>query len=773
MIALERQPMLDQNHLTAILTGAPRRIHLLGVAGSGMSGIAGLLIALGHRVSGCDRASTLEVERLIGLGLQFYPQQTAHSVQGAEFVVYSSAIKPGNPAYDEAVRLCLPLIRRAEALSAILFAKKGIVVAGMHGKTTTSSMAAHVLRVGGLNPSHYVGAEIPILGTNAHWEAKGDYFVAEGDESDGTLVNYQPEHAIILNIEEEHLDFYKDLAQIEAVFGQLLLQTRGAVIYCADDPNTERLCRSRHGAVSYGRSENSFYRYRILGTGNFQTAFEVERAGEKIGEFVLNIPGAHNVSNAAGVIALAHTLGVDAAKIREGLESFRGAKRRFEVKYTGRGVQVVDDYGHHPTEIKATLATARSNGAKRLVVMFQPHRYTRTQALKEQFGEALSAADAVYVTDVYPASEKPIPGVSGQTIVDAAKARGMAQIYYRPKMKDLWKKIAANLKPGDLILSLGAGDIHEQSTALVTALKRATAIEAITGEGTVRIFEPMSRHTTLRVGGPAEFWVEPTTEGAFAALVRYATVEELPFMVVGRGSNLLVQDGGIPGIVAHISEGEFARLEVDGMEIRAGAGVKLKQVSAAAKNAGIAGFEWMDGIPGDVGGSLRMNAGAMGGDMFSRVTSFRYVDRTGGIHETTPTEIDVRYRSVPMLALNYAMSAVFRGEPGDPETIDRLRQESLDKRKTSQPVAASAGCVFKNPVECPAGKLVEELGLKNLAVGKARVSQVHGNFIVNDGGATAVEVLALIRRIQKIARSQRGIKLDTEVQIVGEPAATT
>ncbi|HEY5895518.1 MAG TPA: UDP-N-acetylmuramate--L-alanine ligase [Chthoniobacterales bacterium] len=772
MIALEKPPMLDQNYLTAVFTGAPRRIHLLGVAGSGMSGIAGLLLALGHRVSGCDRATTLEVQRLIGLGLQFYPQQTAHSVQGAEFVVYSSAIKPGNPAYDEAIRLCLPLIRRAEALSAILYAKKGIVVAGMHGKTTTSSMAAHVLRVGGLHPSHYVGAEIPILGTNAHWDSKGDYFVAEGDESDGTLVNYQPEHAIILNIEEEHLDFYKDLAQIEAVFEKLLRQTQGAVIYCADDANTVRLCGARHGAISYGQNGSSFYRYRILETGNFQTTFEVERAGKKIGEFVLNIPGVHNVSNAAGVIALAHTLGIDAGKIREGLESFRGAKRRFEVKYTGRGVRVVDDYGHHPTEIKATLATARSGGAKRLVVMFQPHRYTRTQALKEQFGEALGAADLVYVTDVYPASEKPIPGVTGQTIVDAAKARGMVHIHYRPKTKDLWKRIAASLKPGDLVLSLGAGDIHEQSTALVAQLERATAIEAITGEGTVRLFEPMSWHTTLRVGGPAEFWVEPKTEAAFAALVNYAAVEELPFMVVGRGSNLLVQDGGIPGIVAHISEGEFARLEVDGLEIRAGAGVKLKQVAAVARNAGIGGFEWMDGIPGDVGGSLRMNAGAMGGDMFSRVVRFRYVDRTGGSHEAGPMDIDVRYRSVPMLALNYAMSAVFRGEPGDPTTIDRLRQESLDKRKTTQPVAASAGCIFKNPVECPAGKLVQELGLKNLAVGKARVSEVHGNFIVNDGGATGADVLALIRRIQEIAKNQRGIRLDTEVQIVGEPVAT-
>jgi UDP-N-acetylmuramate--alanine ligase len=228
--------------LTAFLWEGPKRIHLIGVAGSGMSGIAGLLLALGNRVSGCDRVSTLETRRLETLGLKFYLPQTEETVRGAELVIYSSAIRVGNPAYDEAIRLKLPLVRRAEALAAIMQIKKGIVIAGMHGKTTTSSMTAHVLRVGGLNPSHYVGAEIPILGTNAHWEPVGDYFVAEGDESDGTLRIYHPEHAIILNIEEEHLDYYVDLVAIERVFNQFMDQVAGKIIYCADDPHGARLC---------------------------------------------------------------------------------------------------------------------------------------------------------------------------------------------------------------------------------------------------------------------------------------------------------------------------------------------------------------------------------------------------------------------------------------------------------------------------------------------------------------------------------------------------
>src|ERR1700736_4169334 len=248
--------------LTKFLLDAPKRIHLIGVAGSGMSGIAGLLIALGHRVSGCDLVSSLETRRLETLGLKFFLPQTRETVRGAELVIFSSAIRAGNPAFDEAVRQRIAMARRAEALAAIMQIKKGIVIAGMHGKTTTSSMTAHVLRVGGLNPSHYVGAEIPILGTNAHWEPVGDYFVAEGDDSVGTLRIYHPEYAIILNVEEEHLDFYADLVATERLFNQFMDQVAGKIIYCADDPHGARLCSARPNSISYGRAKTALYQYR-------------------------------------------------------------------------------------------------------------------------------------------------------------------------------------------------------------------------------------------------------------------------------------------------------------------------------------------------------------------------------------------------------------------------------------------------------------------------------------------------------------------------------
>jgi UDP-N-acetylmuramate--L-alanine ligase/UDP-N-acetylenolpyruvoylglucosamine reductase len=754
--------------LADILVAGEMRIHLIGVAGSGMSGIAGLLLALGHRVSGSDKVTSIETDRLRGLGLQFSCPHTAEAVRDADIVIFSSAIKPGNLAYDEAHRLGKMMVRRADALAAIMHRKRGIAVAGMHGKTTTSSMAAHVLRVGGLRPSHYVGAEIPILGTNARWDPDGEYFVAEGDESDGTIALYHPEHSILLNIEEEHLDFYENLAAIEAVYAQLLDQTSGSIFYCIDDANTARVCKGRPNAISFGETDSAEFRFQTVLSRSFHSQFKVFRREKWLGDFELNIPGRHNISNATGVIALATVLGVGVEKIAEAFRSFSGAKRRFEVKYRSDNYMVVDDYGHHPSEIKATLDTARAVCSGRVMVMFQPHRYSRTQALQDEFGKAFQRADRVFVADVYAASEKPIPGVTGQTIVDAMARHGHEAAQYVADRRQIPAALGPLLEPGDLILSLGAGDIHEQGARLATDLAKIEELCAAMGPGVSRLYEPLAKHTTLRVGGPAQYWLEPETEAGFARLVRHCAVNSIPLFVIGRGSNLLIRDGGISGAVVHLARGEFRRIEVAETTITAGAGVKLKELAYAARDALIAGFEWLEGIPGQVGGALRMNAGAMGGETFGQVVSVRFVDEQGKFHTKTPTQLEVHYRDVPSLARNYAVAATFQGQPGKAEEIHALLEASMQKRRTTQPKESSAGCIFKNPAACPAGKLVEELGLKEARVGGARVSSIHGNFIVNDGNATAADVLALIDRIKALARERRGIELETEVQILGE-----
>jgi UDP-N-acetylmuramate--alanine ligase len=757
--------------LAKMLTRERHKIHLVGVAGSGMSGLAALLLELGHEVHGSDKVRTQETDRLQRLGLDFRGEHRAEDAREAALIIFSSAIKLENPVLACAREVGKPIVRRAEALAAIMRCKRGILIVGMHGKTTTSAMAAHVLREGGLHPSHYVGAEIPILGSNAHWDVRGEYFVAEGDESDGTIKCFHPEHTLLLNLEEEHLDFYVDLAAIEEVFAQLIAQTGGKVFYNLDNESVTRLCRSCARSVSYGFSESADYRGTDVELKDFASTFRIYYRGQQLGEAILSVPGEHNVHNAIGVIALASELGISFDKITTSLRKFQHARRRFEIKYDSRRFLLVDDYAHHPTEIRATLKTAKAIGQNRVLAMFQPHRYSRTKALRTDLGRAFDDADRVVVTEVYGSNEAPIPGVTGQIIADEIAAHGHRGVTYQSRLEWVHRDVGNMLDSGDLVLSLGAGNIHEQLSILAADLVVAEKLKEIVGEeGDVRLYEPLSKHTTLRVGGPAQFWVEPRDEAAFAEVIRFCRRENLPLFVIGRGSNLLVRDGGIRGVVVHPSGGDFDKIDIDGAEITAGAGAKLKEVAYAGKKAGLTGLEWMEGIPGEVGGGLRMNAGAMGVQTFENVMRVRYLDAEGNAHTKTRDQFEVHYRNVRELESNFAVSAVFRGHPARTEEIVRKLERSQEKRRTTQPAAKSAGCIFKNPDACPAGKLVDELGLKNRRVGNARVSEVHGNFIVNDGGATAAEMLELIDKIKATARAQRGIELETEVQIVGEPA---
>ena len=535
------------------------RVHLIGVAGSGMSGIAALLMELGHVVSGSDRVRTKEVDRLESKGLDFSSPHGAEAVDGADMVVYSSAVKPGNVAYDAALAADIPLVRRAEALAAILRVRRGIVVSGTHGKTTTSALLAHVLRLGGLAPSHYVGAEIPVLGSNAHWNPEGEWLVAEGDESDGTLALFEPEHAIILNVEAEHLDFYEGIEAIREVFARLIAQTSGIVFFCGECPEASGLASAAAASRSYGRGGRSEFDYsaEILGCDGAGTRFAVSHRGDLMGEATLGVPGAHNVLNALAAIAVATELGVPFPPIAEALASFRGARRRFEIKSTSNRFVVVDDYGHHPTEVEATIETAKSLGRDRIVCLFQPHRYSRTQLLKHEFGRAFTGIDSLIVSDIYPASERPLPGVTGLTIIDEVAAAGGPPARFLPDLTEARFTIGNELQSGDLVLTLGAGDVHEVGTALARDLQVLEEIQAALGEdpGRARLYEPMRKHSTIRIGGPAQFWIEPETAAGFGRVLRFLRAQAIPIRVVGRGSNLLVRDGGIPGAVIHPAQG--------------------------------------------------------------------------------------------------------------------------------------------------------------------------------------------------------------------------
>ena len=763
--------MIDQLRKRLLDRDNPVRIHLIGVAGAGMSGIARMLLEMGHRVSGCDRVTSEETERLQQSGLTFACPHTADAVADAEIVIYSSAIREENVALAAARKLGSLCLRRAECLAAILNNKKGVVVAGTHGKTTTSALTAHLLREARLRPCHYVGAEIPVLGANAHWNADSDYLIAEGDESDGTLVNYIPEHSIVLNVEAEHLDFYRDLDHIKEVFHTLCRQTRGKIFYCKSDAGAADVCGQYENSVSYGW-EDADYTATNVTVKRGRTLYTICHQGRKLGRVELGIPGRHNVLNSLAATAAALEMGADFASIARGLASFAGARRRFETKYLSRDYRIVDDYGHHPTEIEATVQTAQSLNPERLVIFFQPHRFSRTKLLRDDFGKVLQSVDKLFVADVYPASELPIPGISGQTIVDAVHDFAPdADATFLPNMPTAHYVVGNQLKPGDLFLTLGAGNVHEAGSRIAKDLRLLTEMQNECGKGIpARLYEPMRKHTTLGVGGVAQFWIEPSSIQDMQNVVNFFKDRNIPVHVVGRGSNLVVREGGIRGAVIHPAGGEFDKLElVNETTIVAGAAVKLKKLAAFAAKNGISGFEWMDGIPGCVGGSLRMNAGCMGGDMWQVFNSATALDEDGDVVDFRKGEMEpARYRSIPDFEHNMVVQATFCGTPGNAAEIESAMEEYRARRKSSQPLEPSAGCTFTNPDSIPAGKLIDELGLKGYSIGGAQVSTKHANFIINTGEAKATDVTELINHIERVVKKERGIVLHEEVQVIGD-----
>ena len=379
------------------------------------------------------------------------------------------------------------------------------------------------------------------------------------------------------------------------------------------------------------------------------------------------------------------------------------------------------------------------------------------------------------MTSVYAASELPIEGVSGQLIVDAVKKHGDTKVKYLPQLSTAHHEVGNALQEGDLLITLGAGNVHEAGSKIVADLKVLEEIIRFARQGEMlgKLYEPMRRHTTMLVGGPAQYWLEPQTFGAFAAAVRYCRERSIPVRVMGRGSNVIVRDGGIRGAVIHPAGGVFSEVRMENGFIIAGAGARLKKVASVAQQYGIGGFECMEGIPGNVGGALRMNAGAMGIEMFDQVVSLTMLDEDGEIRERMRGDIDAQYRNVPVLRRNFALLCVLQGFPDTAENIQQRWNESRAKRKASQPIAASAGCMFKNPTaECPAGKLVDELGLKGLRHGNAEVSIGHGNFITKTGGASATDVISLVQEIQLRAMQSRSIEIEMEVKLLGEDECT-
>jgi UDP-N-acetylmuramate--alanine ligase len=462
-----------------------QRVHFVGIGGSGMSGIAEVLLTLGYKVSGSDLKLSPVTERLLRLGAVIAEGHRAENVAGAEVVVVSSAVGRDNPEVVEARRRLIPVIPRAEMLAELMRLKYGIAVAGMHGKTTTTSMIAAVLAEGGLDPTVVVGGRVDAMGSSARL-GKSQYLVAEADESDRSFLKLSPILAVVTNIDREHLDCYHDWEDIERTFVEFMdrVPFYGMVVACADDDRLRALLpRVERRIVTYGTRPDSHFRLLALerepAAGSVPLSrFGVEYAGKPLGEFRLHVPGAHNVLNAIAAIAVGIGLDLRVEDVRSALETFRGVDRRFQLCGQVNGVSVVDDYGHHPTEIRATLAAARQCGYQRIHVVFQPHRYTRTQALLDDFGAAFADADTVFLLDIYPASEPPIPGLTAQVVARHIAQVGGKPATYLSSFAEAAMAVTSIARPGDMVLTLGAGSVSQLGPQI---LERLAATQATAG----------------------------------------------------------------------------------------------------------------------------------------------------------------------------------------------------------------------------------------------------------------------------------------------------
>jgi UDP-N-acetylmuramate--alanine ligase len=451
----------------------PQQLHFTGIGGIGMSGIAEILLNLGYQVTGSDVKLSPITERLQTLGAKVYEGHAAENIQGAKALVVTSAVDSQNPELVEARRLGIPIIPRGELLAELMRLKYGIAVAGSHGKTTTTSMTATILSHAGLDPTVVVGGRVNTMGGSNARLGTTSFLVVESDESDGSFLKLSPILAIVTNIDREHLDHYKNIEQIRAAFTQFVNEVPfyGAAILCLDDENIQQILPDvRRRVITYGRGAQAMLVVTQTSCGHLSSTFQLRFGDRDLGEFHLAVPGAHNVLNATAAIAIGLELEVPIDVIREGVARFSGVDRRFQQRGQARGVTVIDDYGHHPTEIRATLAAARDCQFNKIHAIFQPHRYSRTMHLMDDFARAFHGADHVYLLDIYAASEKPIDGVTAEALAERMASFGHRSVHYTGTIDAAVEAVAANAESGDAVLTLGAGNVWQAGDRLLQTL---------------------------------------------------------------------------------------------------------------------------------------------------------------------------------------------------------------------------------------------------------------------------------------------------------------
>lgn len=743
---------------------------MIGIAGMGMCPLAIYLAQLGYTVSGSDDNLRPEIIDLLTenkVKIDFEKKLP----QNCDIVIYSSAISSANAIFQEAQKRDIPVIRRGTYLAEITREKKLIAIVGSHGKTTTAAMLIHALKVAQFDFSFLLGAlflnpkELPA------YYSKNDWIVAEVDESDGTIDDFDPEITLVVNFDWDHPSQYPSIQDLEATFLNLFRRTRQCVIIPDNCAYLSELVKNNLDCklLTYGQ------------TGNFQATAQVDFRGMTtlgtqgvLSEQQLSIPngGLFNAHNALAALSVLHFLLNHVPN--QPFKDFLGVRRRQEILYKSDQLNVMMDYAHHPTEIEALLNYITSFSTHQNIVIFQPHRYTRTQAYYKEFARVLNKADKVFLLPVYPASEPFLDSGMSQRIVEAFPHPQDKLTLITDNSEELFAELPSTSQDALNILFIGAGDIESLGLKYKEQLKRSDWWKSFClfiGPGTkVAEFEPLAPKTTLRLGGCARFYIEPASLADLIQVIKEAYAIKCPVFILGRGSNLIVPDEGFDGIVVRLSHAHWKEIrDLGGGRIWAGAGVRLKEICGYACKFGLAGFEFFEGIPGSLGGSLRMNAGAMGAWLFDVIESIKCITEDGHIKEFSKKELTLGYRFCKDLENAFAIGAVLKGSQAGKQHVIRAKlDEFACKRKMTQPREPSAGCIFKNPLNHFAGALIDSVGLKGLSVGGAQVSSMHCNFIINNGDATSKDVVQLIHIIRDKVYNNCGISLEPEVLFLGK-----
>lgn len=724
-----------------------KSVYMLGVAGMGMAPLAICLVQSGVDVVGFDDSMSYKMKEMLenaGVTIEDYPRREVNDLSE---IVYSSAFKADHPIIIRANEIGIPCTRRGAKLSQLVKEKKLVAICGSHGKTTCSAMIVHMLRSFNFEFSYLVGGlwsdptneMIP-----GSWSPNSEWIVAEIDESDGTIDEFSPEILVILNLDYDHSSYYKNVEDLRSTFMNIIKRTKSNSLI--EEGCKDWLPSSLNKNISTFSSRNS--------------------NDEKNGNDFRQVNG--SIAKKVSTLLFGKDPGFT-------ISDFKGIARRNNTVYQDESVKVVEDYAHHPVELKAFFDLHDPDDKS--VVVFQPHRYSRTLEFKDEFANVLKVCRNLIVLPVYSASEDSLVENIDSLFFQAVQETSTAPIFCEnlERLNDLLMELLGN--GIENIYFLGAGDIEHWCRCFALYYQKPnisswlSAVQSgLTVTQVVQENYSVASKTTLRVGGVARFYIEPETISDLQWTLQVSKLFGLDVFILGRGSNLIISDKGFDGVIIKLNKGQWAEIKkMDDHRLFAGSGVRLKELCGKASLWGMAGFEFLEGIPGSVGGSLRMNAGAMGSWIFDIVESVYFIDVRGKLSIMDKEKFHVEYRRCKEIAEGIALGAIFKAQAvEETAVISTKMHEFSSQRKSTQPKEPSAGCIFKNPTGGHAGKMIDEQGLKGFRIGDAEVSHTHGNFIINRGNASSEDVISLVKHVRNEIHIQTGIMLEPEVLLLGE-----